>query len=192
MLNYGPDGPINYADPQHVVTGGMLEDQWNINNVRYDSKDFLQSTNRGEINQAKLHDDVNHLETDASANSADPDYSLFTSPVVDGATSFDGVFDGNGVSDVTANLDPSILNNFDNSFDLARQGDIGAFDSTSNLANTDGTSGSDWTSALASNGIGVDNDGISTGDLIAANVDATPVDDLSLFVGSDESDMFAK
>lgn len=85
--------------------------------------------------------------------SAEPDYSLFNSPVADGGTSLDGIFAGDAGTDVATTLDPSIFDNAGDTFDLASQGDLGAFDLGTNIASADGTAINDWDSSLASTGV---------------------------------------
>lgn len=182
-LAYGPDGPVDYKDPQHFENAVGPYEQLSRNNRNYDPEFKIPSNNVEDTLPEPIKSWVGpgggeklwinptapplrypnfqeyrdpHTETDgseksASANTSGNDDNRFSSSLVgdDGTSSFDHVFDGSDASTVASNLDLSILDpTAGDTFDLAGQADLGAFDLTSDNIASAPDGGSDlWSSS---------------------------------------------
>lgn len=103
--------------------------------------------NGGRTYQKSDKSDKSEADGSTQHASADPDHSLFDTPVAAGVPPLDGIFAGDAGTDIATTLDPSIFDNAGKTFDPTSQADLSAFDSSTNIAS------GDWDSSLASTGV---------------------------------------
>lgn len=143
--------------------------------------------NRGGIGRNGGHTkDEDKSETDTPEKDA---LAGSTGSVADLPLSFDGIFNGDGGTDVASNLDSSLFANTGDLFNVASQADLGPFDSTVASAGGSSTVNDGWSAAL---GPSSGDDNLFAGDPSIPSLGGSSSSFLDASAGEDSDNLFAK